>query len=82
MIRPPVTLPPAEPRCPDTRAKPCSSAGSCARALVAADQGRPLRDFSPERNQWLGCPGYLPASAYRATKAAGPTVHDAPEGLC
>ena len=81
MIRPPVTLPLTEARCPETRVKPCSQSHGCARALVSADKGRPLRDYSTERNPWLGCTGYLQASACRSTKPAGPTVHEAPEGL-
>lgn len=81
MTRSPVTLPLTEARCPDARAKPCSQAHGCARALVAADQGRPLRDYSTDRTTWFGCPGYLPASSCRGVKPAGPTVHDAPEGL-
>ena len=71
MTRPPVTLPLTEARCPESRAKPCSQAHGCARALVAADRGRPLHDYSVDRNPWLGCPGYLPASACRMSKQPG-----------
>ena len=81
MIRPPVTLDITIARCPDSRARPCHQAHGCARALVAADRGRPVHDYSTERSQWMGCPGYLPANAFRGTKTAEPTVHDAPEGL-
>lgn len=81
MIRPPITLAPAIARCPSSRAKPCNQSHACARALVAADKGRPVHDYSTERSQWMGCPGYLPAESFRDVQKAGPTVHDAPEGL-
>ena len=79
----PITLPLNMPRCPDARQGDCRQHSTCARALVAHDIGRPLRDYTGELG-WTArvCAFYLPAAAYRDGPAApSPTVHDAPRGL-
>ena len=79
----PITLPAGHPRCPDARQGDCHQAGNCARALVAHDIGRPVRDYTCDMG-WSAriCIGLLLAAAYRIKPAAHlPTVHETPKGL-
>ena len=79
----PITLPAGYPRCPDAGQGDCHQAGTCARALVAHDIGRPVRDFSTESG-WKAkaCIFFLAASSFRpAAPVRQPTVHEAPRGL-
>lgn len=77
-----LTLPATEPRC-DGRARYCDRASACARALVAADKGRPLMDYTSQTLGWTAkdCPGYRnPAECREQRPARAGRVFDAPEG--
>ena len=79
----PVTLSPNEPRCPDARSGDCRQHSTCARALVAHDIGRPVRDYTGEFG-WgpKVCAYFLQVEAYRlGVPMPGPRVHDAPQGM-
>jgi len=73
----------SEPRCNPSGY--CHRKGMCARYLVAAQQGRPVADYSLQSLAYaIGwCGGFLDAAKHRdpLPGAGGPRVHEAPQGI-
>lgn len=83
MLRRSIYLGSTEPKCAG-RKEVCSRAERCARNLVDAHRGRPVRDFtSGWMVRWVesSCPGWLDADHYRDAPVAPRPAHEAPMGI-